>query len=243
MLTWVTGLHHIKLGAREHAALHRLVDPMAQVPLDWNAKYAKTARNLILTEVHRRQAPWWRWSEDVWAQLATDHSASARNARFQLVAIAHRLGGHHRLHHRVRICHLGKLAEAVFGRDAVQPALQEVRATLLSWKASERTMSVDVTNALLDLLITCGSPHLADITEAGLHAVLADHRSGRSSRRMACSRSPACWRTNRSSPGRCPATPTTADPATTPCPPSRHRGWHGCSAGARSRSRSPARSG
>lgn len=184
MLAWVTGLHHIKLGVREHAALHRLVEPLAQVPVEWEAKYGRTARNLILTEVHHRQTPWWAWSEDVWAALATRDSASARNARFQLVAIAHRLGGHHRLHHRVRIVHLSKLAEAVFGRGAVQPALQEVRATLLSWRASERAMSIDVTNALLDLLITCGSPNLADVTEEGLHAVLADHRSGRSSRRL-----------------------------------------------------------
>ena len=89
-----------------------------------------------------------------------------------------RLGGHHRLHYRAGLLRLGKLAGMVFGRGAVQPALDEICATLLAWKASEHAMTWQVTNAAVDLLLSSGSPRLADITEDVLHTVVAGYPPG-----------------------------------------------------------------
>jgi integrase len=181
-----TGLAHIRLGPAVRAALERLVGPIEQAAADagWETKLAVAARNSVLAEVHRRRLAYWAWDEAAWAELAGSDLAAVKTGRFQIVALGHLLGGHHRLHQRAGVVHLGKLADAVFGADATGLALDELHSTLLSWKASEHVLSDTVRNAALDLLLSCGSPRLEDVTAEQLDELVAEHRSGRSARRQ-----------------------------------------------------------
>jgi integrase len=169
---------------RDRVVLDRLARPIDAVASTWDhPERTAAARNLVLEAVHRRQLAYWAWDEDTWFELAADPGTAATHARFQLVALGYLLGGHHRLYQRVGIVHLQRFANVVFGRGAVDPALAEVRATLVAWKASEHVLSWEVTNATVDLLLACGSPRLADVTESGLLALVAEHRTGSSRRK------------------------------------------------------------
>ncbi|MEU5992812.1 tyrosine-type recombinase/integrase [Spirillospora sp. NPDC047418] len=167
----------IRLRDPERAALERLLLPLEEVAVGWDPRRVVIARNKILTETHRQQCTCWAWDEDVWVHLATADNAGDKQARFQIVAFGHLLGAHHRLHHRAGIVQVSKLADAVFGPQAVQPALEEVKGTLLAWEASENALSWQITNATIDLLLRCGSPRLEDITEQRLHEFVTDTRT------------------------------------------------------------------
>ncbi len=185
-----TTLEHLARSARpgvwpqDRVVLDRLVGPMHEIAAAWGEPHrAAAARNLVLAEVHRRQLAYWAWDEDAWLELASDLRPAVAHARFQLVALGYLLGGHYRLHHRVGIVRLRKFADAVFGQGAVEPALAEVRATLLAWKASEHVLPWEVTNATIDMLLACGSPLLQDATEPRLLEVVAEHQAGSSRRK------------------------------------------------------------
>jgi hypothetical protein len=144
---------------------------------------SKQARNYILKESYRRQLAYWAWDEATWLDIIATGPAVVKWARFQIVALGYLFGGHRRLHARAGIFRLGQFADLVFGPSAVRPALDEVLATLRSWKASERTLPSQVTHATVDLLLSCGSPHLADVSYQTLLDVVAEHRQGRTSGR------------------------------------------------------------
>lgn len=179
----IVGLAHIHLPAEDRVPLRRLIGPLEEAFTGWPRKAAVIARNLVLVETHRQQRAYWGWDEQVWIDLACSGRPAAKQSRFEIVAYGHLLGGHHRLHHRAGIAHVGKLADTVFGPGAVDTAMEEVQSTLLTWKSSENSLSRGLINALMDLLLSCGSPHLSDITEERLRELIADYRTDRKSRR------------------------------------------------------------
>jgi hypothetical protein len=61
---------------------------------------------------------------------------------------------------------LPQFAHLVFGHGAVRAAVDEVNTTLVSWRTSKHAIEWQVTNATLDLLLTCGSPRPQDVREA-----------------------------------------------------------------------------
>jgi len=73
---------------------------------------------------------------------------------------------------------LPQLADLVFGHGAALPAVDEVNTTLVSWRTSAQTIESQVTNATLDLLITCGSPRLEDVPEAQLVQLVPEYPPG-----------------------------------------------------------------
>lgn len=170
---------HSTLQPPARALLDRLADPIDAVSAGWPSARARKARNYVLAEVQRRGTAYWAWDEDTWFETITTKGDALSHARFEVVALAYVFGGHHRLHHRVGLMHLSKFADLVFGKSAVEPAMGEVLATLRRWKASENALSQGIVNATLDLLLSCGSPRLADITDDVLLAVVRDHREGR----------------------------------------------------------------
>jgi len=173
--------NHLHPSAR--AALDRLAGPIDEVTADWNPKLATNARNFVLAGVHRRQLAYWAWDQDVWLDLLGRPEPAATNAKFHIVGLGYLVGGHHRLHHLAGIWNLGKFAALVFGPGAVDPAVQDVLATLRTWHAGEHNLFDKVRAATTDALLSSGSPRLEVITEDALLAVLNDHRGGRVSNR------------------------------------------------------------
>jgi integrase len=180
----IATFRHTALTPSLRVVLDRLTSPIDEVIAAWPAKNAVAARNAVLAEVHRRQLPWQQWNEDMWAELATAPAGSTRHIRYPVTALGYLLGGYRRLHFRTGLVKPRKLAGMVFGPGAVEPALTEVRATLTSWRASEHAMPWQVANAVIDLLLSSGSPQLCTITDQILHAVAAAYPPGQSTRRQ-----------------------------------------------------------
>ncbi|MCM8556162.1 tyrosine-type recombinase/integrase [Streptomyces sp. STCH 565 A] len=100
------------------------------------------------------------------------------------MALSHILGGHHRLHHTAGISQLRRLADLVFGVGATEPALREIERTLTSWQTSPHLLTWQVTNAVLDALLSAGSPRLEDLTDELVRRLVADYKvAGLKSRR------------------------------------------------------------
>jgi hypothetical protein len=176
-------LGHFRLPAKDRAALNRLISPLEEASTNWGARDASaSARNLVLTETHRQQRTCWAWDERTWVDLVCSGRSAAKRGRFELVAFGYLLGGHRRLPHRVGIINLTQLADLVFGPGAVAPAIEEVQARLRARNFSENTLGV--VNALVDLLLTCGSPHLGDVTEQQLNDLADEYRTDRRVRRQ-----------------------------------------------------------
>ena len=175
---------HTALTPPFRVVLDRLTGPIDEIIEAWPAKNAVAARNAVLVEVHRRQLPWQRWNEDMWAELATAPAGSTRHITYPVTALGYLLGGHRRLHFLTGLVKPRKLADMVFGPDAVDPALDEVRTELMSWRASEHAMAWQVSNAVIDLLLSSGSPQLAAITDQIVDAVAAAYPPGQSTRRQ-----------------------------------------------------------
>lgn len=70
------------------------------------------------------------------------------------------------------------LANLVFGTEAVDGALTEVRATLLGWGTAEATMAHQVGCALCDLLLACDTTNLTRITEEQLRTLAGEYPRG-----------------------------------------------------------------
>ncbi|MGW2151604.1 tyrosine-type recombinase/integrase [Nonomuraea bangladeshensis] len=185
VLAHISDFAHISVQFANRDALSRLIEPIEHVvTAAWAPAKTTAARNILLGEMHRRGTAYWSWDEDVWIGLADGNRAANRRCRFQLVALGYLFGGHHRLHHHAGIVQVRKLTDMVFGPTAVDPALEEIRSTLTAWQSSERLMSWQVTNATIDLLLSCGSPQLEHIGEEQLHALVEDYRADRPSRRQ-----------------------------------------------------------
>lgn len=173
----VSALEHIAPLTAMHAGpagdLARLIIPIDKVTAEWDPKKASSARFRLLKEVHRRQRPYWTWDEGTWAEAATD----ARDFRFHLVALGHQLGGHHRLHGTTGLTSLARFADLVFGRQAIQPAVESIEATLTAWRNSTHLLPWQVRNTTIDVLLSNNSPHLEDLREPLLQELLEHYRS------------------------------------------------------------------
>ena len=179
LLRRVFAVESPRLTADRLAALDRLAGPIQQVTDGWDAQAGVFARNAVLAEVHRRQTPYWDWDEDIWLELTgARQTADNRNARLHLVALGHRLGGHHRLHRRAGVVRVRALADLLFDTDRVDAALTDVRDNLQSWGASEKTLEHQVGCALCDLMLSCDTTALRAITEDQLRALVAEYPHG-----------------------------------------------------------------
>jgi integrase len=164
------------LRAADRAALDRLLGPVETITAGWRRTHGAAARNGVLAAVHHTQSGYWAWDEDTWAGLVASTRGDLCHA-YQVIAIGYLLGGQHRLHHRFTDVRVRKLADLVFGPASVQPAVDEVSSTLHGWQVSPRTPSDQIEAATIDVLLTCGSPHLTDVTEDGFTAALNASRS------------------------------------------------------------------
>lgn len=179
LLRRVFAVESPRLTADRLTALNRLAGPIQQASGHWDTQAGVFARNAVLAEVHRRQTPYWDWDEDIWLELTgARQTADNRNARLHLVALGHRLGGHHRLHRRAGVVRVRALANLLFDPDRVDAALMDVRDTLRCWGASEHTLEHQVGCALCDLMLSCDTTDLAAITEEQLRALVAEYPHG-----------------------------------------------------------------
>ncbi|GGL68076.1 integrase [Streptomyces anthocyanicus] len=161
-------------------ALLELMRPVDEAMQEWPRKTARIARDRILDEVRARDLSYQSWDETTWAEI----SRTAGPARLHIAALGHRLGGHRRLHHTAGINQLRRLADLVFGPGASQPALHEVEQTLSSWQTSPHLLEWQVGNAVLDALLSAGSPRLEDLTDDLVRQLVADYKAaGLTSRR------------------------------------------------------------
>lgn len=182
-LARVSEFTHISVRFARRDALARLIDPIEQVlRTGWQHKHTIGARNILLGEMHRRHSAYWSWDQDAWLALASSQRSVNKACHFQLIALGHLFGGHHRLHHAAAVTKLGKLADLVFGPGEADAAVREVRATLDSWDTSVHAMDT-IDNAVLDVLLSSGSPHLKDVTDQVLRQVVADNRAEGKTRR------------------------------------------------------------
>ncbi|MER7720711.1 tyrosine-type recombinase/integrase [Streptomyces flaveolus] len=180
----VTALEHIAplnaMHARAAADLARLIIPIDKVTSAWDPQKARSARLRLLKEVHQQQKPYWTWDEETWAEAAAEAGAF----RFHVAALGHQLGGHHRLHGTAGITSLARLADLVFGPQAIQPAVDAIAETLTAWRNSTHLLPWQVRNATIDVLLSNNSPHLEDLGEPLLEDLMEHYRStGATSRR------------------------------------------------------------
>ena len=160
----LAAMGHIAIHLRNRTALARLIDPLDAVSADWDNSLADSARNMLLLEVGRRGTAYWAWDEAAWTEFVTAVTGQIRHRRrAHLVAWGYLFGGHRRLHQRVGIPKLRPLADFVFGHGVVDPALEEVWTLLERWEATPKSQPEMIRAAVLDALLSCGSPHLRNV--------------------------------------------------------------------------------
>ncbi|MGV9895936.1 hypothetical protein [Streptomyces tendae] len=155
----------------EPQALLDLMRPVDDAVREWPRKSGRTARNHVFDAVRTRGLSYQSWDEATWAEV----SRTAGPARLHIIALGHSLGGHHRLHHTAGINQLRRLADLVFGSGATEPALREVEQTLSSWQTSAHLLEWQVGNAVLDALLSAGSPRLEDLTDTLVRQLVAEY--------------------------------------------------------------------
>lgn len=171
---------HVPDDTMPREALLELMRPVDEAVQSWPRKSARAARNRILDELRSRGISYRAWDEDTWSEI----SRTAGPGRLHITALGHILGGHHRLHHTAGINQLRRLSDLVFGPGATQSALDEVEQTLSSWQTSAHLLEWQVGNAVLDALLSAGSPRLQDVTDELLRRLVTDYRAdGLTSRR------------------------------------------------------------
>ncbi|MEU5951467.1 tyrosine-type recombinase/integrase [Streptomyces sp. NPDC047525] len=175
-----TDPNHSPGDAMSREALLELMRPVDEAVRAWSPKTARAARNRILAEVRVRGLSYRLWDEATWAEI----SRTAGPARLHIAALGHLLGRHHRLHHTAGINQLRRLADLVFGPGATQPALGEIEQVLSSWQTSPHLLEWQVGNAVLDALLSAGSPRLEDVTDNLVRQLVSSYKAaGLSSRR------------------------------------------------------------
>jgi hypothetical protein len=159
--------------APEETALSRLFAPIVDVLRMAGFADPTGARRIMVREMHRHQTAFWAWDEPVWSSILGSSGqnfevsvTSESGVRIHLLVLAYQLCGLRRLHRRVGMVRLPQFAHLVFGHGAVRAAVDEVNTTLVSWRTSKHAIEWQVTNATLDLLLTCGSPRPQDVREA-----------------------------------------------------------------------------
>ncbi|MEU2258467.1 tyrosine-type recombinase/integrase [Nocardia xishanensis] len=155
-----------------------MLDPLDQVTREWTSTNVARVRNTLLHRVYLDRRPYWDWDHDVWVDVAEQAGKSTDSSRRgPVVAAAHALGLHRRLHHLVQV-NEAWVAELVFGRDTVQAVVNEVVDTLRSWDSSRHTVIGQIPAALSDLLLVTGKPALTSITDDEIRTLASRYGKG-----------------------------------------------------------------
>ena len=133
-----------------------------------------TGRGLIdeiLEDMADRNTPWWAWTGQEW--LATARRTRRRSA-YGVLAAAYLLCGHRSLFRAVPGLHRRPLAALLFGRSAVDTAVERVVDQLrLSGYSGSKMSTWTVAHALCGLLLDAGSAELEALDAELLAATYA----------------------------------------------------------------------
>jgi len=155
--------------------LHRFVAPIEDVLRYIEASpeaYHQTLRTMLL-EMYKRGRTFWAWSLEEWEEsiCQNDHLFCIRygrlgmrtRARRQLPVLAYLLKVHPRMERVIELFEVIPLASTIFGKEAVEQALQPPLAVLQGWGYSlNQRWHV---NACIGYLLLCnGSPHLDQLS-------------------------------------------------------------------------------
>ena len=124
---------------------------------------------LLIRAMVRHEESFWAFSSDAWLELlGTDYYAYVRvhgvtaNARHQLIAIAYLFCGFQDLGSLGRLA-FPALARKIFGTDAFDAVIDQMKADLLSWGYSRKGNVVGLRCALAEVMLASRSLHLADL--------------------------------------------------------------------------------
>ncbi len=169
-------------------ALQRLLRPLEDV-LDYlgavnTVKRKYTIRTtvicLLTRAMVRYERSFWGFSPSEWVELlGTDYYAYVRvhdvtaNARHQLIAIAYLFCGFQDLGSLGRLA-FPALARKIFGAEAFDAVIDEMKADLLTWGYSRKGNIVGLRCALAEALLASRSLHLADLKAETLDRLYRD---------------------------------------------------------------------
>jgi hypothetical protein len=158
-------------------ALQRLLRPLEAV-LDHlgavnTVKRKYTIRTtvicLLIRAMVRHKQSFWAFSTDIWFELlGTDYYAYVRvhgvtaNARQQLIAVAYLFCGFEELGCLGRLA-FPALARKVFGTEAFDVVIDEMKADLISWAYSRQGNIVGLRCALAEAMLATHSLRLSDL--------------------------------------------------------------------------------
>jgi hypothetical protein len=162
-----------------YAALSQLLQPIYELLRITQA--ARAPRNsvihLLVQEMHQRQKPYWAWTEDEWLEVLcpTEREFHLRhkwsgNCRQYAVAVSYLLCGFSKIN-EIGTFFQSRLAIKVFGREAVEDAVQRVQEELKNVGYGSR-MKFGVPHALYSAMLLNRSPRLEDMTKEVLETVL-----------------------------------------------------------------------
>lgn len=158
-------------------ALERLLHPLEDV-LDHlgavnTVKRKYTIRTtvicLLMRAMVRYERSFWAFSPDVWLELlGANYYAYVRvhgvtaNARHQLIAIAYMFCGFQELASLGRLA-FPALARKIFGTEAFDAVIDEMKADLVTWGYSRKGNIVGLRCALAEAMLASRSLHLPDL--------------------------------------------------------------------------------
>lgn len=93
----------------------------------------------------------------------------------ELSALAKLLCDQPRLHVRACVVQMHRLADLMFGAARVRAATDEVIGVLRSWGAYRDAQKWQISNAILDVILTTGSPSLRDATYEQMVKLAAEY--------------------------------------------------------------------
>lgn len=155
--------------AREELA--PLLKPLRATLDRMGAAYAPhgSTIHIFAMEMHRRDAPYWGWSDDDWLDVLRDSEGAFKarhggsgNCRQYMVALAYTLCGFDRLE-RIGRFFQHRLAIKVFGREPVDRAADTVFAEMRKVGFGQRSR-IGTSQALYTALLTQRSARLEDLT-------------------------------------------------------------------------------
>jgi integrase len=170
---------------RQWRAVHRLVLPLAQAAESlevadcwYHRRSARDAVAVILGGCATLGASFWAWDGPTWAGvlgingkafLATYPRWAHTSARSYAIAVAY-LFGFTELHLLGNVDR-GAVARKVFGRNAVDQAVEQVTSVLHGWGQRSPKVSVRTASLVCHAMLLNRSPLLADLSEDALRAL------------------------------------------------------------------------
>lgn len=174
--------HHWSQVARCDESLPRLIAPflLIRTHMSSSAVDERLALKVLMAEMHRRQTPWWSWTEEQWSQtLGRDRTAFVKrhhcqghcvNERQLLLACAYlpgcfgAFGQYGTFAHRL-------FAERVFGAEPIQQAIQTVADEMRQMGLGPGLIQHFLPSVLTYALLLVRSPQLTHLSMATLEQV------------------------------------------------------------------------